>query len=152
MTHTTTRTELGFVKLSDRERINIDVLPLRIACPTCYAKPGESCDKRGNLERGGPHHLTRGDRLLGGPWRGPFSKTTGPLAVRNWLIRTGRAASTDWLVEYTERLSRAAIEKQLADLVEQGLAEEVEDGWVWVDIKEVVEAQTRWESENRRRS
>lgn len=36
--------------------------PLQVACPTCKAPTGAPCDKRGNLAKGGPHHLTRVDR------------------------------------------------------------------------------------------
>lgn len=36
--------------------------PLQVACPTCKAPAGAPCDKRGNLAKGGPHHLTRVDR------------------------------------------------------------------------------------------
>lgn len=38
--------------------------PLDYRCPTCRAEPGQACDKRGNLRRGGPSHLTRVDRFI----------------------------------------------------------------------------------------
>lgn len=33
-------------------------------CPTCRATPGQLCVKRGNLDRGGPFHFTRVDKMM----------------------------------------------------------------------------------------
>ncbi len=102
---------------------------MRIPCPTCKVPVGQPCNKKGNLVKGGAHHLTRGDRLL----HGTYSPKSGKNCARNWLITHGQALEVDWMVYQSTGVSEAQMRAQLDALAAEGKAVQTPDGWLWVD-------------------